>query len=178
VCTVFDDLPVSPRPHHFFAMIPLEQLDEGEDIACQSCRKEFDEWAYYDWEEHYFCEGCAEALMERWLTEARAYAEANCRITCELPAYDPALEFKCTPQEYEEGDRESYSENAYLCRCRHGCTNYEELIRQLDRDYAEHRVYYTMIRKRIDELLEEHEDYMRYELEDEEEDEELESDRV
>jgi hypothetical protein len=168
VYTVFDDPPVFYSAHDFFAMIPAEQLDE--DATCQSCRRALDEWVYYDWEEHYFCEPCAEALTERWLKEARAYAEANCRITSKLPSYDSSLEFTCTPQEYEEGDRVSYSENAYLCGCRHGCTNYDDLIRPLDRYYPKDRVYYFAIRERIHELLEANEDYM-HEPEDEDEEE-------
>jgi hypothetical protein len=162
----------------FFAMIPVEQLDEDEDVVCQSCRKELDEWVYYDGEEQHCCELCAGARMERWLKEARAYAEANCRITSRLPSYDLSLEFTCTPREYEEGDRESYSENAYLCRCRHGCTNYDELIGPLDRYYAEDRVYYWVIKERIHELLEAHEDYMLEPENEEKDDEEDEPSRV
>src|SRR5262249_1238702 len=135
------------------------ELDDG--VSCHSCHGGMAEYAYYDGRENYYCEAYAQALTEQWFDEAQAFAEEHCEITGKLPRYDPACESRCTPEEYAAGYAESYTPNAYHCPCRPRCTNYEKFTAGLSRDGAEDRVYYTMIRHRIDELLMEHDDYMR-----------------
>ena len=55
----------------------------------------------------------------------------------------------------------------YDAALRHGYTNYDELIRPLDRYDIEHQMYYQAIRNRIDELLEQaKEELKEKELED------------
>jgi hypothetical protein len=165
---MFDLLPLFPHADDYFDVFPVEELDEG--ITCDSCDMGIAGWAYFDGD-GFYCTSCAEALTREWFGDAQAFAKERCKIIHKLPAYDPACEYRCTPEEYEEGSRESYTPNAYLCRCRHECTNYDELIADLSRDHAEDRVYYEVIRHRIDELLIEHEDFMHEEDEDEEEEE-------
>ena len=82
------------------------------------------------------------------------FAEECCRITRPLPEYQPELEYRCSPEEYRMGERESYSPNAYLCHCRHNCTNYDELVADLGKDSATDHVRYLTIRDKIHELLE------------------------
>lgn len=88
------------------------------------------------------------------MTQAAIFAEAQCRITRPLPEYDPDEEFRCTPEEYENGDKASKTPNAHPCHCRHNGTNYDDLIRELDRSSATDQVVYRAIRDRIEKLLE------------------------
>jgi hypothetical protein len=69
--------------------------------------------------------------------------------------YDASREYRCTPEEYDGGCCYSYTPNVHRCRCRHEYTNYNALTKQLDRNGVESRVYYAMIRERIEELLDE-----------------------
>jgi hypothetical protein len=170
-----EDLPY-PYAFVYFSAIPVEEVEEmnemEERLTCDSCNTIIDGDAHDDGSGAYYCENCADSLIEKWTEEAIAFAEKHCRITAKLPAYDPAREFTCTPEEYEHGNREAYTPNAYLCMCRHDCTNYDELIADLSRDDAEDCVYYAVIRFYIDELLKEHEDYMDYAEEEEDKEEE------
>lgn len=144
----------------FFDATPLEAYDEC--VTCDACGEPIvDEIVYYDGRECHYHEHCAAALAEQWNADAEEFAKKHCQITRKLPSYDRQSEFRCTPEEYENGERESYTPNAYLSYCRHGCTNYDELIKKLDREYAKDRVFYYAIRDHIKELLESHEDFMR-----------------
>lgn len=136
-----------------FWPIPVGEIDG--DVTCGGCDDPVTGEAYYDGEGTYYCESCATDLAEGWTAEATEYAVQNCRITAPVPAYDPQREFRCTPEEYEAGAKESYTPNAHLAHCRHRCTNYEELLRGLDRDRAHDRVRVAAIRERVTELLEE-----------------------
>jgi hypothetical protein len=128
--------------------IPVGELDE-EEIACAWCRMPIEDEAYYDGDANHFCRDCLEELVKSLESKAAAYTERNCRITRRpLPQYDPALEHRCT-REYMSGYRESYTPNAYLTLCRHGLTNYDELIEPLDPDRVFDQVFYEAINFRI-----------------------------
>lgn len=135
--------------------IPVdEQFREG--VFCAECGEHLLGEACYDGISRHFCEPCMERLVELAENEAETYAEENCRITKPLPKYDPRFEYKCSPEAYEAGAKQSYTENSHMCHCRHNCTNYHELLKPLDKNIGNvwHRVRYWAIRERIDELLE------------------------
>jgi hypothetical protein len=139
--------------------IPGHDGDEDRPCwGCHSCGTAFGGFAYFDGE-YYHCEGCAEATAKRWTGEALAFAREHCRVTGEIPEYDAEDEYRCTPEEYEYGQRESHTPNAFLCWCRHNLTNYESLIAKLSRDHARDRVYYAAIRHHIDELITSHDHF-------------------
>lgn len=100
------------------------------------------------------CPACVAERLPRVVEEARGYAERHCRVTRRpLPAYDPVLEYRCTPEGYAAGDRSSYTRSSFRCRLRHEYTNYDVLIRDLDRlDWAD-GVRYLAVRRRMAELL-------------------------
>jgi hypothetical protein len=144
----FPDFPMAFFP----SGVPANELRDGEPVSCDLCSKQITDLCYLD-NEHTYCEGCTEALVKKLTGEAVAFAQENCVVTREFPKYDPSREFRCTPEQYENGDRESYTPNAYICHCRHTRTNYDDLIAGLDRDSIEDRVYYDAIRNRVDELV-------------------------
>ena len=85
--------------------------------------------------------------------DARQYALENCRITSKLPEYDSEVHYAVTPEEFEEGDKESHTPNALLAYARHNCSNYDELIKGLAKMDGADRTYYSAIRKRIDKMI-------------------------
>jgi len=99
------------------------------------------------------CYSCMGAMMESWVEGAKEYAQANCKLTGTLPDYDESQEFRCSPEDYEMGDKVSYSPNSYFAFCRHNRTNYDQLIKPLSKDDLKDRVYYRAIYTRICELL-------------------------
>jgi DNA-directed RNA polymerase subunit RPC12/RpoP len=143
----------------FLPLTPVAEItEEGEELRCAECNRLFgeEEEAVY-WGDEYRCEDCSEKLVESVEAEVAEFAEQNCKITETLPKYNPAHEFRCTPEEYESGSKESYTHNSHLCYCRHNCTNYDELIKNLDKlgDHLEGKIHYEAIRSRVDELLKE-----------------------
>jgi hypothetical protein len=143
-----DPLEVEP------AAIPVADISEKGVVRCAKCRRREREEVYYDGAGKYYCDGCIDDVIDKAKVEAIAYAEEHCKITSRLPEYDSIHEFRCSPEDYEMGYRESYTPNAYMCHCRHQCTNYDELIDPLDTDTIEGEVYYKAIKARITELLE------------------------
>ena len=137
----------------FLCPVPAAEVFEGEDGYCSWCDALLVQ-AYFVAGRHY-CEACATELAREEDVEAREYTREHCRVTRPLPPYDPALEYRCTPEEYAGGARESYTPNAHACYCRHNCTNYDELIRGLERYCPLDQIRYEAIRSRIEELLEE-----------------------
>lgn len=101
-----------------------------------------------------YCEPCITDLKDRAEAKAKVYAAQNCKITKPLPEYDSQFEFRASPEDYDHGARESYTPNAYMCHCRHNCTNYEDLIASLDRNSLFDHAKYRAIRDRITDLLE------------------------
>ncbi len=141
-----------PSAFDFASSVPVVELDE--EPACEKCRTRISGEAYPD-DDGWYCESCMRERVFTFEAEARTYAEEHCRITKPLPWYNPLDEYRCTPEEYEMGDRESCTPNAHACHCRHNCTNYDELIKPLDRGSVRDQVFYSAIRDRIEELLEE-----------------------
>ncbi len=141
--------------------IPFEQIDflsgfglveahELEECGCTICGARQHE--LYVATEGLCCEDCAKAIVASTIDEAREFAQREVKITSPFPTYPPELEYACTPEEYRMGDRESHTPNAHNCYCRHACTNYDELLKELDRDSIRDGIYYNAIRYRIDEL--------------------------
>jgi hypothetical protein len=145
-------------------------VEDEDGLPCAKCGQVLREEAYYDdGDGVHYCETCVKELIESLKGEAIAYAKEHCKITDPLEKYDSQYEYRCTPEDYAHGARESYTENAHMCHCRHNCTNYDELIKDLGRDSIAGRVYYTAIHARIMEMLEEAIDSLPDEEEDDDE---------
>jgi hypothetical protein len=134
-----------------YDMIPVDEF-EGRKVRCVQCKRVIKEAACVLGDE-YYCMECIDDEDAAITEEAREFALEHCKITRELPRYDERCEYGCTPEEYEAGERESYTPNSHLCYCRHTCTNYEELIKGLDRDEPADVTVYWAIKERINELL-------------------------
>jgi len=132
---------------------PVSEI-EADDVKCASCKKHLLVEAYYCKDE-YYCEACLTSLVECENEEATIYAEEHCKITEPLTSFDSDYEFRCTPEEYALGMRESYTANSHLACLRHNCTNYDELIEPLDRENPIQNASYLAIRLRTDELIRE-----------------------
>lgn len=130
--------------------------DANDPFKCKVCNNDIIETECYS-------EGSGLVMCMRcYSDEERRIEEAHpcipdvvamCCITKDFPEYDRSCEFRPTPDEYKIGDREAYTPNAYVCGCRHNCTNYNELIRALVKFDAADEVVYNAIRERIDELV-------------------------
>ncbi len=131
--------------------IPVGELDE-EGVACAECGARLEDEAF-PVDADYYCAECIEELIKDLEEKAIKGAEEKCKITGPLPKYDPKKEFRCTPEDYESGMRESYTPNSYMALCRHKYTNYDELIKNLDRDSLSDEIWYFAVRQRIEELL-------------------------
>lgn len=128
-----------------------EQFDEPQ--KCGECSQIIVSDYCYTNDQH-FCEECAPAIASRLYAEAAAFAFENCEVAERLPLYDESKRDAPTPEEYADGYREAYTENAFRCMYRHRYSNYDELIRNLDKfDFAD-RIRYQAIRDRIEELIE------------------------
>ncbi|HQX50739.1 MAG TPA: hypothetical protein PLY87_02345 [Planctomycetaceae bacterium] len=123
------------------------------DAICMECKDEMIEWGVFDGVERYLCESCAETICCELIPTAKDAAMNSLEFTCELPTFDPAKAWACTSKEYEMGSRESYTENAFRTHCRHQCTNYDELIADLDRDNMYDQVSYQAIRCHVDRMI-------------------------
>lgn len=78
-----------------------------------------------------------------------------CKLTTQsFGKFNPWLESKCTRIEYENGIKESYTPNSFRASFRHNRTNYDELIKDLDRYSVSGKIYYQVIRKRIETMVE------------------------
>jgi hypothetical protein len=147
-------------PFEFIKPIPAAELGDEADAGAPRCADCDDapDLICFDGE-GYYCEACMEMRVAGLISQGVAYARQHCAITTPLPEYDPSREEKCTREEYATGFKESYSPNAYRACCRHNCTNYEGLIKGLDKHSHDvgDRILYTAIRERIEELLDEYE---------------------
>lgn len=137
----------------FFLPTPVDEMYE-DGVSCVECGKHLPQEAFWDGEGAFYCEPCWRPLVEEIEKEAKAYAKEHCKVTRQPPEYDPDLEYRCPPEEYTLGSRESYTPNAFMACCRHHYTNYDELIKPLERDSVRDRIYYRAIRDRITDLLE------------------------
>src|SRR5262249_11396584 len=94
-------------------LVDAHELKETFDheVKCIKCGVPL-EAAYFDFGD-YYCETCVDALAAELNAEAVQFAQEHCKLTKPLPKYDPSCEFRCTPEEYECGQRESYTPNSY-----------------------------------------------------------------
>lgn len=130
--------------------------EDGVTLSCAGCGDDITEVAYPDGATNcYRCEDCTDRLIQELTPEAEQHASEHCKVEHLPPPYDPDLEYRCTPEDYEAGARESYTPNAYRCYVRHRCTNYDELIKGLSRENLAEQIKYHYIRQRTDELVEE-----------------------
>lgn len=151
----------------------------GTSALCSQCGAALESVGYFDDSDHhadsikFFCEKCAQQAVDALVAEAEVFARTNCKITSELPPFYCDLEFRCTPEEYENGNRESYTENSHFCGCRHNCTNYEELISEHSDEWSMRgRAYYMVIHQVINNLIDEEisqKDLIRFSSEDDQE---------
>lgn len=143
---------VSSHELNYFKECMEQGLTESE--FCESCSGSvldcLDSGAARYIDSEGICIECAESDHR---DDATAYAEKHCKVTRELEEYDSTQRYAPCPEAYALGDREAYTENSVYASNRHNCTNYDDLIRDLDRDSSRDRVYYDAIRARIDELL-------------------------
>lgn len=140
--------------HHALSVFPApvrEDYEEG--VQCADCDTHLPEEAYYDGIDEFFCKKCMDLRIEECHQEAVEFALENCRITSPLPEYESELELRCSPDAYAMGDWACYTPDYHMARCRHNCTNYDELIKDLDREAVPDRIYYNAIRERITDLL-------------------------
>lgn len=131
--------------------IPVSEIEE-DSPRCAECNDLLEGMAEF-FDGSYLCESCMISLGWRLRTEAEQFATQNCKITRPIPEYDPDLEYRCSPEDYESGARESYTPNAFLAYCRHCHTNYDELLKPLDKHDHKDLFMYKEIRKRIISLL-------------------------
>jgi hypothetical protein len=134
-------------------------LETDPDAACAICGDGFAEEdpcdaAYCD-VEGYVCDSCGESLVERWAAEAKRFARKHCKITIRpLPRFDASNIFAPTPEEYASGIRHANTPNSYRAGLRHNFTNYDELIKPLNKLGSEREsIFYDAIRTRIEDLL-------------------------
>lgn len=100
------------------------------------------------------CSICSDEIeIDCAMPAAKKYAKANCRLTGTPTKYNPEAHFACTPEEYNLGDRCSHTENSCLTLSRHNATNYDELIRELDRYDPRDQAYRAAIRDRCNQLV-------------------------
>lgn len=140
---------------------------DGEPVICHLCGRRCDTLddqekhkpeqpdVYLDGDAGWVCEACVSELTPQLIQEAEAYAREHCRITRPPHKFDPEFECRCTPKEYDDGDRMSYTENSVWTTNRHECTNYDQLLEELnlERDSIAGQVYYRAIRRRIREII-------------------------
>lgn len=149
--------------------IPIDDLDlppEELPLFCAECEEPIADEPYLD-DGKFLCESCFEGITEAAREEAEEFAEANCKITQKLRRFDPEKEWACSPEDYDVGAKESYTENSVRAHNRHNCTNYDELIPDQHDTSIPARELYSAIRSRIEKLLDEaNEDQYEDELDD------------
>ena len=135
--------------------IQIEKSDEGK-IQCLACDFYIvDKTFFVDELGYQMCEKCITSYINSLEFESEELAKRNCRITRKLPEYDGESECQCTPSAYETDGRESNAFDDYLTKCRHECTNYDDLIANLQRNSHAvcDAIEYLAIRNRTDRIL-------------------------
>ena len=139
-----------------------EDEDEYEPCSvCDSTEDEIRDYTDLNGEVTRVCPGCYayNEMIEAEIMQPDfdEYAKELCKLTGQLAVYDPAGHYAPSPEEYEAGDREAYTENSVRAFNRHNRTNYDELIKPFSKHDTdpETRAYYSAIRTRIEELLDE-----------------------
>ncbi len=116
---------------------------------CRNCHPE-DGWNTVDAE--LYCDDCTRVIIAENRDLIAEYVAAVA-ITGRIHWHDPAHRFAPTPEAYAAGDREAYTENSVRAFNRHERTNYDDIVRDLDRDDALDRAIYEAVRARVEELL-------------------------
>ena len=84
------------------------------------------------------CDTCLVAWREREMSKGEALGAAFAeRFLCTIAppqVYHPHAHVAPTPEEYEAGLRNAHTPNSVAARNRHDATNYERIIKLLDRD--------------------------------------------
>jgi hypothetical protein len=142
---------------HYADAFSVECLkDEFEIEACTVCGAPFEEFGYMDPADgKCYCADCLDRIVAPIIQDAKQFAEERCAITRPFPAFFADMEYRCTPEDYDSGARESYTENSYRTTLRHDYTNYDDLIKDYCKDSTRGRVFYHAIRERIKFLIEE-----------------------
>lgn len=107
--------------------LPYNYFD-GAPMYCMACGIFLSDKIYCCDPEGAFCEACLIEIIKQEIPAAEQYALEHCEITQPIRGDDPA-------------------------HSRHQCTNYRELIRELDRHHPIAKLYYAAIRRRIDEMV-------------------------
>lgn len=130
------------------------------DLICGMCECEItDSILYHMPANDVICEKCYDDAVEKEDAEAEAAqpriaeAVAMCRATSDVSPYDKSEEYAPTREQYERGDKTAYTPNAYRAHVRHNCTNYDSIIRDLDRYDWIDRLICDAVRERIDEIV-------------------------
>jgi hypothetical protein len=135
----------------------LIHTDDG--LQCAICGLELEGTVHVDFldgnadEPVALCCHCAKELGDRCNVSSEAYALKFCEITEDLPTFKWESVWRCTPEEFANGCRDRFDDGMYLSYCRQGCTNYMDLIGDLDELSAEDQIYFVHVRQRIDELI-------------------------
>lgn len=135
----------------------IEGYDADERFICTSCECEIttDE-CYAECGGDTMCLGCYEDAADEYESEAPIQTKEALemlKITCEFPLYDESQEYAPTREEFEAGFKEAYTPNAYRCHLRHECTNYDDVIRDLQRGEAIDQTIYKAVRDRVEEMI-------------------------
>lgn len=101
--------------------VPIDEVTDEDEVPCAECGDTISDG--HEIGDDLYCEDCIAYVLDEIRDEADQYAIDECRITSELPKYDPELGRWATPKKYLTGDRESY-----LCFCREHHTNYADLV--------------------------------------------------
>lgn len=133
-------------------------VETNEPLHCEGCGAGPLEESVYSESTGTLCGRCARETYEEAKKDAADYATANVRVVRDPEPYDPALRFAPTREEYALGQKAAYTPNAYHAQLRHCNTNYEALIRGLERGDPVDELFYWAVRSRVDELIAEHTD--------------------
>jgi hypothetical protein len=107
-----------------------------------------------------YCAECSETILDEQKDRIAAHA-ARLEITGDLKEYDPEQHHAPTREEYELGYRYAHTVNAVRAANRHEHTNYDEVIKGLDRECLLDTAIYEAVQTRLAELLPDH-DYPGY----------------
>ncbi len=137
----------------------LEQFDWCNEDGCVLCDAPLDEFVHVDFVDGDFsspvllCCNCAVTQSELFNRSAELFALEVCEITEDLPTFKWESVWRCTPEEFANGCRDRFEDGMYFSYYRQGCTNYMELIEDLNELSAADQIYFVHVRRRIDELI-------------------------
>jgi len=129
----------------------------ADDLVCADCGRQVipEDEPFHERDNKTRCWGCAEEAAAKTEAECIKFARQHVKLTAQPHVYDPQRRFAPTPEEYDSGYIEAYTENSAEAHNRHGCTNYDELIARLDHVDPFDSVLYFAIRDRVHKMIEE-----------------------